>query len=65
MGHGKGNDLVYAGKVDHGFAKRECAKDLHERLTPLVRKAADIAQEGQIAVVLAETFEAPGKLRTR
>jgi bifunctional non-homologous end joining protein LigD len=37
VGRRKGDDLVYAGKVDHGFDKISAA-DLKRRLTPLVRK---------------------------
>jgi bifunctional non-homologous end joining protein LigD len=37
VGRRKGGDLVYAGKVDHGF-DRESSKALRERLTPLIRK---------------------------
>jgi bifunctional non-homologous end joining protein LigD len=37
VGRRKGGDLVYAGKVDHGFDKRSAA-DLRKRLTPLIRK---------------------------
>jgi bifunctional non-homologous end joining protein LigD len=37
MGRRKGDQLVYAGKVDHGF-DAESAKMLRDRLTPLVRK---------------------------
>jgi bifunctional non-homologous end joining protein LigD len=37
IGRRKGADLVYAGKVDHGF-DRDSAKTLRERLTPLIRK---------------------------
>jgi bifunctional non-homologous end joining protein LigD len=33
----KGADLIYAGKVDHGFDKASAA-DLHARLKPLIRK---------------------------
>jgi len=33
----KGADLIYAGKVDHGFDKASAA-DLRERLRPLIRK---------------------------
>jgi bifunctional non-homologous end joining protein LigD len=33
----KGSDLIYAGKVDHGFDKASTA-DLQARLTPLIRK---------------------------
>jgi bifunctional non-homologous end joining protein LigD len=37
IGRRKGKDLVYAGKVDHGF-DTESAKALRARLTPLIRK---------------------------
>src|SRR5438067_3467602 len=37
VGRRKGKDLVYAGKVDHGFDKVSAA-DLRKRLTPLIRK---------------------------
>jgi bifunctional non-homologous end joining protein LigD len=37
VGRHKGKDLVYAGKVDHGFDKSS-AKDLQARLKPLIRK---------------------------
>jgi bifunctional non-homologous end joining protein LigD len=37
LGRRKGGDLVYAGKVDHGFDK-ESARDLRARLKPLIRK---------------------------
>jgi bifunctional non-homologous end joining protein LigD len=37
IGRRKGADLIYAGKVDHGFDK-ESAKLLRARLTPLIRK---------------------------
>src|SRR5207244_13042907 len=37
VGRRKGEDLVYAGKVDHGFDKVS-ASDLRQRLTPLIRK---------------------------
>jgi bifunctional non-homologous end joining protein LigD len=33
----KGNELLYAGKVDHGFDAAS-AKDLQARLKPLIRK---------------------------
>ena len=36
LGRFKGDDLVYAGKVDHGFSKAS-AIDLRQRLTPLIR----------------------------
>lgn len=37
LGRRKGDDLVYAGKVDHGFDKIS-ASDLRKRLKPLIRK---------------------------
>lgn len=37
VGRLKGKDLVYAGKVDHGFDKTSAA-ELRRRLTPLIRK---------------------------
>lgn len=37
LGRHKGDDLIYAGKVDHGFDKRSAA-ELQKRLTPLIRK---------------------------
>jgi bifunctional non-homologous end joining protein LigD len=49
LGRLKGNDLVYAGKVDHGFDKSSTAK-LQARLKPLIRKtqpyAKNIAHRG-------------------
>ena len=33
----KGEDLIYAGKVDHGFDK-DTAKELQAKLKPLIRK---------------------------
>jgi bifunctional non-homologous end joining protein LigD len=43
LGRLKGTDLVYAGKVDHGF-DGVSAKDLQERLKPLVRKTQPYAK---------------------
>ena len=37
VGRRKGDELIYAGKVDHGF-DRASAADLRKRLTPLIRK---------------------------
>jgi bifunctional non-homologous end joining protein LigD len=37
VGRRKGDDLIYAGKVDHGFDKAS-ATDLQKRLKPLIRK---------------------------
>jgi bifunctional non-homologous end joining protein LigD len=36
VGRRKGNDLIYAGKIDHGFDATS-AKDLQTRLKPLIR----------------------------
>jgi bifunctional non-homologous end joining protein LigD len=38
LGRRSGNDLVYAGKCDHGFDKTS-AGELRKRLTPLIRKS--------------------------
>jgi bifunctional non-homologous end joining protein LigD len=37
LGRRKGHDLIYAGKVDHGFDKAS-SKELQARLKPLIRK---------------------------
>jgi bifunctional non-homologous end joining protein LigD len=44
VGRLKGKDLVYAGKVDHGFDKVSAA-DLRKRLTPLIRKTQPYAKK--------------------
>jgi bifunctional non-homologous end joining protein LigD len=38
VGRRKGKDLIYAGKVDHGF-DNDIASDLRTRLKPLIRRA--------------------------
>jgi bifunctional non-homologous end joining protein LigD len=43
LGRRKGDDLVYAGKVDHGFDKASAA-DLQKRLKPLIRKTQPYAK---------------------
>jgi bifunctional non-homologous end joining protein LigD len=43
VGRRKGDDLVYAGKVDHGFDKVSAA-NLRKRLEPLVRKTQAFAK---------------------
>jgi bifunctional non-homologous end joining protein LigD len=43
LGRRKGDDLVYAGKVDNGFDKASAA-DLRKRLTPLIRKTQPYAK---------------------
>ena len=43
VGRRKGDELVYAGKVDHGFDKISAA-DLRKRLQPLVRKTQAFAK---------------------
>jgi bifunctional non-homologous end joining protein LigD len=44
VGRMKGKDLVYAGKVDHGFDPAS-AKDLQARLKPLIRKTQPYAKK--------------------
>jgi bifunctional non-homologous end joining protein LigD len=44
LGRRRGDDLVYAGKVDHGFDKKSAA-DLRKRLTPLIRKTQPYAKK--------------------
>jgi bifunctional non-homologous end joining protein LigD len=44
IGRIKGNQLVYAGKIDHGFDKI-WAKDLQARLKPLIRKTQPYAKK--------------------
>ncbi|MEY9403596.1 bifunctional non-homologous end joining protein LigD [Bradyrhizobium japonicum] len=43
LGRRKGDDLVYAGKVDHGFDKVSAA-ELQRRLKPLIRKTQPYAK---------------------
>jgi bifunctional non-homologous end joining protein LigD len=43
LGRHKGGDLIYAGKVDHGFDKASAA-DLQKRLKPLIRKTQPYAK---------------------
>jgi bifunctional non-homologous end joining protein LigD len=44
LGGRKGRDLIYAGKVDHGFDTAS-AKDLQARLKPLIRKTQPYAKK--------------------
>jgi bifunctional non-homologous end joining protein LigD len=44
LGRRKGEELVYAGKVDHGFDPAS-AKDLQTRLKPLIRKTQPYAKK--------------------
>jgi bifunctional non-homologous end joining protein LigD len=44
LGRRKGKDLIYAGKVDHGFDKVSVA-ELRERLMPLIRKTQPYAKK--------------------
>jgi bifunctional non-homologous end joining protein LigD len=72
VGRRKGDDLVYAGKVDHGFDKVSAA-DLRKRLEPLVRKsqpyAKRIAHKGiwvepkLLAEIESRAKSAEGKVR--
>ena len=43
LGRRKGKDLIYAGKVDHGFDDAS-ALNLRQRLTPLIRKTQPYAK---------------------
>jgi bifunctional non-homologous end joining protein LigD len=72
VGRQKGDSLVYAGKVDHGFDAAS-AKDLQARLKPLIRKtqpyAKKIAHKGiwvepeLLAEIEYRAKSAEGKLR--
>jgi bifunctional non-homologous end joining protein LigD len=72
LGRRKGKDLIYAGKVDHGFDKVSVA-DLRKRLTPLIRKtqpyAKRIAHKGiwvepeLLAEIEYRAMSAEGKVR--
>jgi bifunctional non-homologous end joining protein LigD len=72
LGRRKGRDLVYAGKVDHGFDTAS-AKDLQARLKPLIRKtqpySKKIAHRGiwvepsLLAEVECRAKSAEGKVR--
>lgn len=72
LGRRKGRDLIYAGKVDHGF-DTVSAKDLQARLTPLIRKtqpySKKIAHRGiwvepkLLAEIEYRAKSAEGKLR--
>jgi bifunctional non-homologous end joining protein LigD len=44
VGRRKGGDLIYAGKVDHGF-DNDIARDLQARLKPLIRRAQPYAKK--------------------
>jgi bifunctional non-homologous end joining protein LigD len=72
LGRRKGKDLVYAGKVDHGFEPSSTA-ELQKRLKPLIRKtqpyAKKIAHSGiwveplLLAEIEYRAKSAEGKLR--
>jgi bifunctional non-homologous end joining protein LigD len=53
VGRLKGKDLVYAGKVDHGFDKTSAAA-LRKRLTPLIRKTQPYAKKIAHKVIWGE-----------
>ena len=44
LGRRKGKELIYAGKVDHGFDAAS-AKDLQARLKPLIRETQPYAKK--------------------
>jgi bifunctional non-homologous end joining protein LigD len=56
IGRQKGDELIYAGKVDHGFDTAS-AKDLQMRLKPLIRKTA-LRQEDRAPRRLGRAFVA-------
>jgi bifunctional non-homologous end joining protein LigD len=72
LGRRKGDELIYAGKVDHGFDK-DSAKELQARLKPLIRKTQPygkrIAHRGVwvepslLAEIEYRTKSAEGKVR--
>ncbi len=72
LGRRKGKELIYAGKVDHGFDSAS-AKDLQARLKPLIREtqpcAKKIAHRGiwvepsLLAEIEYRTMSAEGKVR--
>nr|WP_228747778.1 non-homologous end-joining DNA ligase [Bradyrhizobium sp. BR 10289] len=72
LGRRKGDDLIYAGRVDHGFDKTSAA-ELQKKLKPLVRKtqpyAKRIAHKGiwvepkLLAEIEYRAKSAEGKLR--
>jgi bifunctional non-homologous end joining protein LigD len=62
VGRRKGDDLVYAGKVDHGFDKVSAA-DLRKRLEPLVRKTQAFAKRVAHKGIWVEPKSAEGKVR--
>jgi hypothetical protein len=53
-GRRKGNDVVYAGKVDHGFDRTSTA-ELQARLKPLIRKTQPYAKKGRASRRLGRT----------
>ncbi|WP_315740088.1 non-homologous end-joining DNA ligase [Bradyrhizobium sp. SZCCHNR1093] len=72
LGRYKGRDLVYAGKVDHGF-DRNSADELRSRLKPLIRETQPYAKRVDhrgvwveprlLAEIEYRTKSAEGKLR--
>jgi bifunctional non-homologous end joining protein LigD len=48
LGRRKGKELVYAGKVDHGF-DTTLAKELQARLKPLIRRPSPMENASRIA----------------
>jgi bifunctional non-homologous end joining protein LigD len=62
LGRRKGKNLIYAGKVDHGFDKKSAA-DLHKRLTPLIRKTQPYAKKIAHAIWVEPELLAEIKVR--
>src|ERR1700716_1316588 len=54
LGRRKGEDLVYAGEVDHGFEPSSTA-ELQKRLKPLIRKTQPYAKKDRASRHLGRT----------
>jgi ATP-dependent DNA ligase len=59
LGRRKGDDLIYAGKVDYSFDSAS-AKDLQTRLKPLIRKTRPYAKKDSTSRHLGRTVAAGG-----
>src|SRR5437763_9024358 len=65
LGRRKGKDLVYAGKVDHGFDKASAA-ELRKRLKPLIRKTQPYSKRiGHRGIWVEPKLQAEIEYRTK
>jgi ATP-dependent DNA ligase len=64
LGRRKGDDLIYAGKVDYSFDSAS-AKDLQTRLKPLIRKTRPYAKKDSTSRHLGRTVAAGGSSTRR